>query len=78
MEEARLNQSTEALKKDVYFQIACEAKEGQFLNSDESPFKNLIIIPLEIPEHYDFFTLRVPDFKKIIVSVLTFYPWRIK
>ena len=77
-EEAKLDQSNQKLKEDAYFQIACEAEEGKFLNSDESPFGQFILMPLETPERYDFFTINVPDFKKRIVTVLSLYPWRLK
>jgi hypothetical protein len=76
-EEAGINQSDEELRRDVYFQIACEAEEGRFLSND-MPFGEFILIPLETPERYDFFTLLVPDFKKRIVAALSPYPWRLK
>ncbi len=76
-EEAGINQSDTELRRDVYFQIACEAEEGRFLSND-MPFGEFILIPLETPERYDFFTLLVPDFKKRIVAALSPYPWRLK
>jgi hypothetical protein len=76
-EEAGLNQSDSELRRDVYFQIACEAEEGRYLSSD-APFCGCLLVPLESPERYDFFTLLVSDFKKRIVAVLPPYPWRLK
>jgi hypothetical protein len=76
-EEAGLTQSDAELKRDVCFQIACEAEEGRYVTTD-APFGECILIPLESPERYDFFTLLVPDFKKRIVAVLPTYPWRMK
>ena len=76
-EEAGLIQSDDELKRDVCFQIACEAEEGRYVAND-APFGECILVPLESPERYDFFTLLVPDFKKRIVAVLPPYPWRMK
>lgn len=77
-EEAKLDQSDQKLKEDVYLQIACEAEEGKFLSGDESPLEQFILMPLETPERYDFFTINTPDFKKRIVTALSLYPWRLK
>lgn len=77
-DEAGLTQSDAELRRDVYFQIACEAEEGRLLSSPESPVGDCLLVPLETPERYDFFTLLVPDFKKRIVAVLPPYPWRLK
>ncbi|MBI4385666.1 hypothetical protein HY573_02450 [Candidatus Parcubacteria bacterium] len=76
-DEARLSQSDTELRRDVSFQIACEAEEGRLLGGIDSPFGEFILIPLEAPERYDFFTLLVPDFKKRIVAALSSYPWRL-
>lgn len=78
-EEAGLMQSNEELEDDVKFQISCEIEEGRFLLSEESPLSNgnFILIPLESSERYDFFTTISKDFKKRIVTALSFYPWRI-
>jgi hypothetical protein len=76
-EEAGLDQSDAELRRDVYFQIACEAEEGRYLVSD-APFGECLLVPLETAERYDFFTLLVPDFKKRIVAALPPYPWRLK
>ena len=45
---------------------------------NNSPFRECLLVPLESPERYDFFTLLVPDFKKRIVAILAPYPWRTK
>ena len=76
--EAGLNQTEEELRRDVRFQIACEVEEGNFLLSKKSPFPSgeFLLIPLEVPERYDFFTVFAKDFKQRIVSVLVSYPWR--
>ena len=78
-QEAGLNQTKEELQGDVKFQIACEVQEGKFLLSKDSPFPfgEFILIPLEVSERYDFFTIFAKDFKKRIVSVLSSYPWRL-
>ncbi|MDP2599100.1 MAG: hypothetical protein Q8P49_04710 [Candidatus Liptonbacteria bacterium] len=76
-EEAGLKQSDEELKKDAYFQIACEAEEARILCDGRSPFGQFVLIPLEVPERYDFFLLGDQDFKKRIVPVLSPYPWRL-
>lgn len=72
------DKTEDELKKEVQFKIACEAEEGRFLFSNNSPFPNgqLILIPLEFPERYVFFSILAPDFKKRVVSVLNPYPWR--
>lgn len=79
-EEAGLQQIEKELRKDVIYQIACEAYEGQFLSGPNSPFSpdEFILIPLEVPERFDSFTLLAKDFKKRIVAVLSPYPWRMK
>lgn len=78
-EEAGLNQTNNELEKDVKFQIACEVQEGFLLTSKDSPFEkgNFILIPLEMPERYDFFEILTRDFKRRIVSVIPCYPWRL-
>jgi len=77
-EEAELSQTDEELERDTKYQIACEVNEGRFLISEKSPFNSgdFIIIPLEMPERFDNFTIFAPDIKKRIVSVLSYYPWR--
>lgn len=79
-EEAEIDETEEQIEKDAVWQIACEAKEGQFLMGNGSPFANdgFIIIPLESPERLDNFAIIAKDFKKRIVSVLSPYPWRMK
>lgn len=79
-EKAGLRQTQEKLEQDVKCQIAYEVKEGEFLVSEKSPFPSgeFILIPLETPERYDFFTIFAKDFKKRIVAVLSCYPWRLE
>lgn len=78
-EEADLEQPTEELKKDVKYQIACEAQEGVFIMSPDFPLgRDFIVVPLEAPERFDNFTILNCDLKKRIVSVLSLYPWRRK
>ena len=76
-EEAGLTQSDDELRRDVYFQIACEAEEGRYL-MNTAPFEECILVPLETPERYDFFTLLAPDLKQRIAAVLPPYPWRLR
>lgn len=73
------DKTEDELKKEVQFKIACEAEEGKFLFSNNSPFPNgqFILIPLEFPERYVFFSTLAPDFKKRVASILKPYPWRI-
>ena len=77
-EEAGLVQTDEELRRDVCLQIACEAEEGRLLDGDDAPLGEFILIPLEVPERYDFFTLLAPGFKRRIAAVLPPYPWRLK
>lgn len=77
-EEAGLKQNDEELRRDVYLQIACEAEEGRLFDGNDSPLGEFILIPLEVPERYDFFLLLAPQFKRRIVAVLPPYPWRLK
>jgi hypothetical protein len=69
----------EELKKESQFKIACEAEEGRFLFSQNSPFPcgQFILVPLEFPERYVFFAVLAPEFKKRITSIVKSYPWRI-
>lgn len=76
-EEAGLNQTDAELRQDVYFQIACEAEEGGLLSGGSSLFGDFILLPLEAPERYVFFSVLAPDFQKRIVAVLKPYPWRL-
>lgn len=76
--EAGLTQTDGELRRDVFYQIACEAEEGRLLGGNDSPLDEFILIPLEAPERYDFFTLLAPDFKRRIAAVLPPYPWRLK
>lgn len=78
-EDAGLVQTDTELENDVCFQIACEVEEGRMLASEsESPFGDFLLVPLEMPERYDFFTILASDFKKRIVAVLKPYPWRVR
>ncbi len=73
------DKTEEELRKEVQYKIACEAEEGRFILSNDSPFSDgrFILIPLEFPERYIFFSILVPDFKKRVMSVLKPYPWRL-
>ena len=73
------NKTEDELRKEAQFKIACEAEEGRFLVSEDSPFtsEQFILIPLEFPERYVFFSTLVSDFKKRVVSILKPYPWRL-
>ena len=77
-EEADLKQTDKELLRDVCYQIACEAEEGKLLGDENSPFGDFILIPLEVPERYDFFTLLRGGFKRRIVPALKPYPWRLE
>lgn len=78
-DETNLVRSPEEIRQDVLVQIAYEAAEGRFLSSSACPFgPEFILVPLEAPEQYDFFSVFVPDFKKRIAAVLPPYPWRSK
>ena len=78
--EAGLRLTPAQLEGEVRHQVACEAEEGRFLLSRESPFPGgeFILIPLEAAERYDFFTLLAKGFKERIVTALPFYPWRLE
>lgn len=78
-EQTDLKQIQEDLNQDVKYQIACEANEGKILMSDKSPLgsSDFLLVPLELPERFDNFTIFAPEFKKRIVSILSLYPWRI-
>ncbi len=66
------------LRTEGKFKIACEAEEGRFMMSNESPFNqgDFLLIPLEFPERYVFFETLAPDFQKRITSIIKLYPWR--
>jgi len=78
--DANLKQSKEELEKTVKFKIACEAEEGRLLTGKQSPLGsgNFLLIPLEMPERYDLFGIFADNFKKRIVSVVSYYPWRMR
>ena len=69
----------EGFCEETRFKIACEAEEGRFLLSEESPFPNgdFILLPLESPEQYTLFNILAPGFSKRIAAVIPPYPWRI-
>ncbi len=69
----------EELREEAKFKIACEAEEGRFMMSSESPFSqgDFLLIPLEFPERYVFFETLAPGFQKRIVSLIKLYPWRL-
>ncbi len=75
-EEAGLTQSSEELQQDVFFQIACEVKEGQLLSEKDSLMGECILVPLEVPERYDFFFLKALSLKERIAPILQTYLWR--
>ncbi|MFA5838593.1 MAG: hypothetical protein WC849_01470 [Candidatus Paceibacterota bacterium] len=66
------------LKRETKFKISCEAEEGRFMLSQESPFSNgnFILVPLEFPERYVFFEILAPNFQKRLASIIKPYPWR--
>lgn len=73
-EEAGLNQTNDELRKDVYFQIACETEEALTLSEMIGKFT---LVPLEMPERYIFFFTLVPELQKQILPILKPYPWRL-
>lgn len=77
-EDAGIVQTEAELRRDVLFQIACEAEEGRLLSSTNLIGGEFILVPLEAPERYDFFKFLVPDFKERLASVLPLYPWRLQ
>jgi len=72
------NKSESELRTEAMFKIACEAEEGRFIFSSESPFSggDILITPLEFPERLVFFETLTPGFQKRIVPILELYPWR--
>ena len=74
-----LNLLDAEIRKDLEFKIACEAEEGRFLLSPESPFPNgqFLLASLEQAERYVFFSILAPDFSKRLLSVLKLNPWRL-
>lgn len=73
-------QTDKQVEDDLKFKIACEAEEGRYLLSPESPFQNgqFILVPLEVSERYVFFGILAPDFQKRLVPILKPYPWRLQ
>ena len=78
--EAGLAKTQAQLQQDIISEAAFEAEEAKTLSGEKSPFgkDDFIIIPLEVAERYDNFTISIKDFKKRLVCALTTYPWRIK
>jgi len=74
-----LTLSDDEIRKDLEFKIGCEAEEGRFLLSSESPFPNgrFILAPLEQSERYVFFSILAPSFSKRILAILKPNPWRL-
>jgi len=68
------------VRREAEKRIAFESEEARFLAGPASPFRDgrFLLIPLERPERYVFFNLRVPGFTKRIVSVVGLYPWRVE
>lgn len=78
-DDTGLQLTDEVIRKDLEFKIACEAEEGRFLLSPESPFANgdFLLMPLEQAERYVFFSILAPEFQKRLVAVLKPNPWRL-
>jgi hypothetical protein len=74
-----VRESDEELREGARFKIACEAEEGRFLLSNDSPFPGgeFILVPLEFPERYVFFETLAPDFSRRVVALAKPYPWRL-
>ena len=72
------SKTEEDLRRESRYKIACEAEEGRFLFSPDSPFPcgQFIMVPLEFPERYIFFAVLAPEFKKRIAAIVKSYPWR--
>lgn len=72
------SKTEEDLRRESQYKIACEAEEGRFLFSPDSPFPcgQFIMVPLEFPERYVFFAVLAPEFKKRIAAIVKSYPWR--
>lgn len=69
----------EEIKRDVIYNIVCEAEEGVYLMKNNPLFSNgnFIFIPLEFTERIVNFTCSLaPLLKERIVPVLRPYPWR--
>jgi hypothetical protein len=73
-----VQKTREELRQDTRIKIACEAEEGRFLLSKESPINDgeFIIAPLESAERVEFFSLLSPKFFERVAAVLRPYPWR--
>ena len=79
-DSAKISRTAEQIKNDVMFEIACEAEEGRFLFSKESPYPKgtFILMSFETDGKYVFFKTLEPQFTERIVSILKPNPWRLK
>ena len=79
-EATNLEKTDEELVQDIKYEAACEANEARLLSGKNPLFgeDDFILVPLEVAERYDNFTVFVGDFKKRVVAVLSSYPWRMK
>jgi hypothetical protein len=73
------SKTTDELRIERLYEIACSVEEGRFLTSSESPFPNgrFILVPLEFPERYVFFEALTPGFDRRIAAIVKPYPWRL-
>ena len=78
-DDTGLKLSDSEIRKDLEFKIGCEAEEGRFLLSAESPFPNgkFLLASLEQAERYVFFSILAPDFSKRLLPILKPNPWRL-
>jgi hypothetical protein len=78
-DDSGLGLSDAEIRKDLEFKIACEAEEGRFLMSPESPFPNgqFLLATLEQAERYVFFTALAPKFPERLLAILKPNPWRL-
>ncbi|TSC60300.1 MAG: hypothetical protein LiPW15_178 [Parcubacteria group bacterium LiPW_15] len=78
-EDSGLDLTDADIRKDLAFKIACEAEEGRFLLSPESPFPNgeFLLASLEQTERYVFFSILALDFRKRLLPILKPNPWRL-
>jgi hypothetical protein len=67
------------IRKDLEFKIGCEAEEGRYLLSSDSPFPNgkFLLASLEQAERYVFFNILAPEFSKRLLAILKPNPWRL-
>ncbi|MFH1456922.1 MAG: hypothetical protein ABIF17_02275 [Patescibacteria group bacterium] len=69
--------SEDRIRKDTISKIAGMAEEGRILCEDIFP-EGFLLVPIENPERYDFFSLLIKSFKDRLVPVVRRYPWRYK